>query len=177
MDREIASEEVRLLLKEFARRLARLNRHIGVRVVGGAAVSLHGFDRRPTYDVDAVVLPWEAAEAVISEMAVEFGLQATWLNDSAKFATPAVGLEDWCEVLRIDDVTVSIASLELLLAMKLYANRASRDWDDIHFLLDACDIRSVEQAQEIYERYHAQDVIADTAVVRLQAWLAAQGLD
>ena len=58
--------------------------------------------------------------------------------------------------------------------MKLYANRSTRDAVDIIFLLDACNITSVEHAQEIYERYHAQDVIKDSAVIRIEHWLASR---
>ena len=69
---------------------------------------------------------------------------------------------------------VQIASAELLLAMKLCANRGIRDTDDIGFLFAHCRIESVEEAQEIYERYHAQDVLTDSAAARVQAWLDAR---
>ena len=38
----------------------------------------------------------------------------------------------------------------------------------------ACQITSLEQAQEIYERYHAQGVIAGAAAARIANWLARQ---
>jgi hypothetical protein len=62
----------------------------------------------------------------------------------------------------------------MLLAMKLLANRGIRDRDDIEFLLSACDVKSLDDAQEIYERYHAQDVISPNATVRVQHWLDQQ---
>ncbi|MHB1614759.1 MAG: hypothetical protein ACYCXA_02925 [Actinomycetes bacterium] len=54
------------------------------------------------------------------------------------------------------------------------ANRGRRDTEDIEYLLDRCDVGSVEDAQEIYECYHAQDVLTDSAVARVQAWLDAR---
>ena len=59
----------------------------------------------------------------------------------------------------------------MLLAMKLFANRGIRD---VEYLLGVCQITSLAQAQEIYERYHAQDVITDSAALRIQAWLDAR---
>lgn len=167
-------EQVRPLIEELARRLAASGAASGVRVVGGAAISLHGLVRRPTRDVDAVFLHAGDVTPIILEMAEQFDLEHNWCNEAAKAFIPPVGLEDWIEVHRSGDVTVSVASIDLLIAMKLFANRVSRDWDDLHLLLDAAGVTSVEQAQAIYERYHAQDVIPDSAVERLQAWLDAR---
>jgi hypothetical protein len=77
-------------------------------------------------------------------------------------------------VFREGDVAIYIGSIEMLLAMKLLANRGRRDTSDIEFLLGRCQVTSLEQAQEIYERYHAQDVIAGAAAARIANWLARQ---
>jgi hypothetical protein len=55
--------------------------------------------------------------------------------------------------------------------MKLAANRGARDAADIEFLLQCCDVTSIEHAQQIYERYHVQDVLTDSARARVQRWL------
>lgn len=47
-----------------------------------------------------------------------------------------------------------------------------RDSDDIEFLLAMCGVTCVQDAQEIYERYHAQDVLDDSAVARVEHWLS-----
>ena len=62
----------------------------------------------------------------------------------------------------------------MLLAMKLRANRGVRDRDDIEFLLKECGVTSLEDAQEIYEEYHAQDVLPPEAAARVQYWLASR---
>ena len=62
----------------------------------------------------------------------------------------------------------------MLLAMRLRANRGRRDTDDIEYILGRCDVNSVKDAREIYEGYHAQDVLTESAVARVQSWLDAR---
>jgi len=69
-------------------------------------------------------------------------------------------------------VSISIGSPQMMLAMKLFSNRGIRDSDDIEYLLSTCGVTSVQDAQEIYERYHAQDVLDDSAVARVEHWLS-----
>jgi hypothetical protein len=109
-------------------------------------------DRRSTADIDAVLLPAAPVRAMAATMAVERDLPADWLNDAAVAYVPLVGLSDWHEIFRVGDVTVSVGSVLMLLAMKLRANRGRRDTDDIEYLLGECGVTSVEDAQEIYER-------------------------
>jgi hypothetical protein len=87
-------------------------------------------------------------------------------------ASRAGGLEDWIEVHRTGEVSVSIGSVQMLLAMKLLANRGIRDSADIEFLLEACNVRSLDDAQTTYEKYHAQEVLSPSAAARVQHWLA-----
>ncbi len=49
------------------------------------------------------------------------------------------------------------------IAMKLAANRGLRDSGDTEGLLRTCGVSSVEQAQAIYETYHAQGVLSPRA--------------
>jgi len=168
----MSSAQVRSLLEELARRLDLAGVSAGVRVVGGAALAVLDVDRRATADVDAVVVPAGAASKVIQEMADEYDLPANWLNDAALAYIPLVGSEDWIEIYRSGQVSISIGSPQMLLAMKLFANRGIRDSDDIEFLLATCGVTCVQDAQEIYERYHAQDVLDDSAVARVEHWLS-----
>lgn len=132
-----------------------------------------GADRRASSrSTDAVLAPVEPVIAAARDLAVQRGLPPDWLNDAVKAYVPPVGSEDWVELIREGDLTVSIASAELLLAIKLYANRGRRDTEDIEYLLGACGVTSLEEAQAIYERYHAQDLISDSAALRVQAWLS-----
>jgi len=164
--------EVRVLLEELAARLDDAGITAGIRVVGGAAISILDQGRRSTSDVDAVIVPAGAAADIVAELAMERGLPADWLNEAALAYVPPVGSDDWVEVFRRGNVTVSIGSVQMLLAMKLLANRGVRDSDDIDFLLEACGVRSLSDAQEIYEAYHAQDVLSPSATARVEHWLA-----
>ena len=174
MGSTMSSVQVQSLLEDLARRLDLAGISAGVRVVGGAALAVLDVDRRATADVDAVVVPAGAASAVIQEMADEYDLPVNWLNDAALAYIPPVGSEDWIEIYRSGQVSISIGSTPMLLAMKLFANRGIRDSDDIEFLLAACDVNCVHDAQEIYERYHAQDVLTDSAIARINHWLARE---
>ncbi len=169
------SKDVEELLRELARRLNAAGVAGGIRVVGGAAIALLHSDRRATQDIDALLLPEAPVREIAAQMGRERGLQPTWINDAAKAYVPAVGLNDWVEVFREGDVVVSIGSLEMLLAMKVFANRGRRDTPDMEFLLQQCKITSIEQVQEIYERYHAQDVISESAEARIRDWLERSG--
>lgn len=171
MPATMTPEEVRGLLEELATRLDEAGITAGIRVVGGAALSILDRDRRSTTDVDAVIVPGGAAADIVAELAKERGLPDNWLNDAALAYIPPVGPEDWVEVIRRGDVSVSIGSVRMLLAMKLLANRGVRDNDDIGFLLGACGVKSLDDAQAIYERYHAQDVLSPSATARVQNWL------
>lgn len=143
----------------------------GIRVVGGAALSILDKDRRSTSDIDAVIIPTGVAADIVTDLANERGLPKNWLNDAALAYVPPVGPDDWVEVIRRGNVRVSIGSVHMLLAMKLLANRGVRDSDDIAFLLAACNVTSLDDAQDIYERYHAQAVLSPNATARIQHWL------
>jgi len=171
MPSTLSPAEVRSLLAELAERLYEEEMTAGIRVVGGAALSLLDGSRRATTDIDAVIVPGGVADEVVAHMAHKHNLPANWLNDAALAYFPPVGPEDWTPLIRRGNVEISIGSLPMLLAMKLRANRGIRDSDDIYFLLEQCQVTSVEQAQEIYATYHAQDVLTEGAEARVRAWL------
>lgn len=76
--------------------------------------------------------------------------------------------DDW--ELRTDEggVGIFVARPEILLAMKLYAGRGSRDADDIDRLIDACGIASVTAALELFDRYYPAEEIAAPAMRQLR---------
>jgi len=134
-------------------------------------LSILDASRRATTDIDAVIVPGGVADEVLALMAQQHNLPENWLNDAALAYLPPVGPEDWTPLIRRGNVEISTGSLPMLLAMKLRANRGIRDSDDIYFLLEQCQVTSVEQAQEIYATYQAQDVLTEGAEARVRAWL------
>lgn len=175
MQATFTSQDGKELLRELAGRLNAVGVAGGIHVVGGAAIALLNSDRRATQDIDALLLPDAPVRDIAAQIGRERGLPSDWINEEAKAYVPPVGLEDWHEVFREGEMVVYVGSLQMLLAMKVYANKARRDTPDIEFLLDQCQITSLEQVQEIYERYHAQDVITDSAAARIRAWLERRG--
>jgi len=135
MEKVLPPDEVQALLFEVAERITNAGHSARILVVGGVAMGFLDSDRRVTSDIDAVVLPAGIVEPIVVAMAVEFGLPVNWFNEAAKAFIPPVGLEDWIEVAHIGNVSINIASTEMLLAMKLYANRSILDRDDITFSL------------------------------------------
>jgi hypothetical protein len=173
MDGNLTPHDVDTLLRELARRLQQSEATAGIRIVGGAALALMNDQRRTTRDIDAALHPADVIKAVAADIAQAHGLPPNWLNDAALAYIPPVGPEDWIDVVREGSVTIAIGSPQMLLAMKLYANRGRRDADDIDYLLGVCGVTTVQEAQEIYERYHAQDVLTDQAVARIEHWLGS----
>lgn len=116
-------DDISELLHELASRLHRRGVTAGIRLVGGAALAIAYYDRRATADIDAAFSPSGPVLDVVAEIAAERNLPADWLNDSALGYIPFVGLDDWVEVFRDGGVVVSVGRAEMLLAMKLAANR------------------------------------------------------
>jgi hypothetical protein len=143
----------------------------GIRLVGGAAISIqYNHDRPPTTDVDAFLYPGEEILEVAAEMTVRRGWKPGWLNDKAlAFTTHHDTPQDWTVILDDEDAVVSVASAELLFAMKANASRGVRDGRDLLTLADVCEITTIDQAEEVFERYFPQDVMKAKGVRWLQA--------
>lgn len=168
MDGNLTPHDLDALLSELAHRLQQSDVAAGIRVVGGSAIALMNDQRRATRDIDAALHPADVVKATAADIALTRGLPVDWLNDAALAYIPPVGAEDWIEVVCEGSVTISIGSPQVLLAMKLHANRGRCDADDIDYLLGVCRVTTVQDAQEIYERYQAQDVRTDAAVARIE---------
>jgi len=164
--------DIQALLGELVKRLGQQNIKGGLRIVGGAAIALQWPGRSATQDIDAVLLPADPILDTAQAMAEELDLASNWLNNAAQAFVPfEASLADWSEIFNNGEVSISLASPQLLLAMKLHANRGRRDADDITYLLATCAVTSVAQAQEIYEHFFSQSVLSDSAVSRILTWL------
>lgn len=148
----------------------------GIRIVGGAALALRYFDRRTTSDIDAQLVPEGSIQRAILEVAIENAWPEDWLNSNASMFVPPFSIHLEWEVLYEDEyVSVSVASPEALLAMKIRASRPGRDEQDISKLLSICNVRSIEEAEELMDRYYLGDGIS-TSAVRLLGPIFQQGL-
>lgn len=165
--------EIRQFLGEIAGRLAERGVEGRIYVVGGAAVALTVYrdaERRMTPDVDASFRADELMAEEIAAMARKHALADDWLNNDAKFAFPPAGFPDGDVLHDRHGVTVMVAPPDLLLAMKLRAARWGRDDDDIALLVRECDVRSDEEAREVFDRYYlGEEQLKDDALAMLAA--------
>lgn len=154
--------ELERLIHLFAIRTNEADISGTISLVGGAALSLSYLqDRQATTDIDALLPSDLRISEIIAEMAAEENLDKNWINDAAKAYVPFETGQQWVDLYRVGGVLVRIASAELLLAMKLRADRGFRDRPDIEGLIKVCGIKSITEIDELYEKFHHQEVIRE----------------
>lgn len=161
-------------LRELVRELHARGERGGVSIVGGAAMLLRYYgERRVTPDIDAKLHPAGPALEIAAEIARRRGWDDDWLNAKAATFIPIAIDVGWEPLSDDDDVSVWVISPEALLAMKIRASRPTRDDADIAVLLALTGIRSVDEAEALYERYYPGELPKDAAYVMLEDILAA----
>lgn len=143
-----------------------------ITIVGGAAIAL-AYDpaREATRDVDAFYRHREDVLDAAHAVGQRRGYPPDWFNDRALAWWPTVGDPEPGSIRTSGSVTIEIASAEVLLAMKLRAVRGPRDIDDIETLARHANVRSVEEARAVFERYYPEDPFsarAEAAAGRIQ---------
>ena len=140
------------LLDELSERLMRKNARASIYIVGGAAMAL-AFDRsRTTHDIDERIDTGHGAlvEAV-HEIAHRRGLPKSWLNDQATPKMPMAPDRRARTLYASEYLTVTGASGEHILGMKLESGRAF-DQRDVITLVKHLNIRTVEEGAGIHGR-------------------------
>ncbi len=176
-------DEVRRLLNELATRLDQAGIAVSIHVVGAAAVMMTtSAERTATKDVDSWINGGSdpatpaAVLKIVREIADETpGLDENWLNEGAAGFIPiSVGgsPEEWVRLIERGGVRILIARPDVLLAMKLLAGRGHRDLPDIDALCDACDVRTVREAMQIFDKYYPDNSIKDRSLKWLEANLS-----
>lgn len=148
----------------------------GIRIVGGAALALRYFDRRTTSDIDAHLHPEGPILSFAIDVAREEGWPEDWLNSNASMFIPlySAGME-WEELYSNDNITISVASPNALLAMKINASRPGRDVQDIANLLAICKLKNISEVYEIMDIFYPGDGISEKAL-RILTPIFEQGL-
>ena len=149
------------LISLFANRLNDEGITGNISIVGGAALSIAYIpDRAATTDIDATFPNDPRIPLIINEIAEEFNLPTTWINNAVNAYIPFETFEMWVHMVKVGGIEVRYASPELLLAMKLKADRGRRDRPDIAELIKLCGINHIEDIEALYARFHHQEVLA-----------------
>lgn len=163
----------RTRITQALRRLSALAREecvtLEVSLYGGAVFTLVYGSREATKDVDALVRPAAVAQKLAKKVAVELDLPEDWLNDNVKQflaekeAKRELSGDEFGEGLRI-----SVPTAQYLLAMKLRACRPplpgyAGDYGDIRFLVTKMNLKSVEAAETIHDKFFPHDALSEEA--------------
>lgn len=157
-------------LRELVDELRNAGEVAGIRLVGGAALTLRYFDRGVTQDLDSLhVRPGSdaAVAAAAAKVAQRHDWDALWLNFevASADALPTLGRPvEWETIFDKDEIVIQVAAKEALLAMKLRANRPGRDTRDIRLLLALCGITTLRDTETLYEDYYPGDILSDRAI-------------
>ncbi|MWB99988.1 hypothetical protein [Agromyces seonyuensis] len=170
MATELGRDEIIAGLRELVAELRAAGEVAGIRLVGGAALALQYFDRGVTQDLDVLhVNPGsdDAVAAAAAGIARRHGWDEKWLNFEVTRADalPTLGRAvEWETLYDADGIVIQVAAKEVMLAMKLRANRPGRDTRDIRLLMALCGIENVEDAEELYEEFYPGDLLTPRAM-------------
>jgi len=169
----LTPEKIKVILDEFVDRLNELQIEGNIFIIGGAAMSLaYLHDRRETVDIDALFPSDPRIDEIITEITVREDISEKWINNDAKLFIPFDHYGQWTLLYKRGGISVSVAKPEMLLAMKLSADRGSRDRPDIEALLTLCKVNSLDDAVEIFERFRHQEVLKPKTEQFIRDWLA-----
>jgi len=161
----LTREEAEAALEDLSTELEQRERHSKIYIVGGAALMLGFGTRDATKDIDAVITPRGEIMPVVLEIARRRNLTDDWLNSAAAMYVPP-----WPEdpnpriLISTEHVQISIASADMLLAMKIHASRGRQDIEDLRFLLAEVGINDYQEAVSHFERFYEEDSIKDRAI-------------
>ncbi len=133
----------------------------------GGTVMMPAYNLRGgTKDVDATFQPREELQPLIAEVAVELNLASDWLNDNiGKFAPnagPATNIA-FGELAAPPGIRFSRPTARKMLAMKARAARLPRpghggDLHDLAFLIKHTGTKTIEQINEIFDRFYGDSL-------------------
>ncbi|MCC5789802.1 MAG: hypothetical protein JJT75_09210 [Opitutales bacterium] len=147
-----------------------------ISIYGGTAFLLAYNSREGTKDIDAILKPKGEGERLARQVARELGLPEDWINaDVVQFISPKIEAKRrLAEIEEATGLIVHVPTAEYLLAMKAMACRRPiagyrGDIDDLAFLIRKMKIRSLEQIQQVIDRFYPDDIIPKQDQTLLQS--------
>ena len=139
-------------------------------LTGGAAMCLVHSARDMTKDVDALYEPKEEINRMVKKIAEQEGLPEDWLNDSVKgFVTAGAPID---EFMILNGLKVTVVTPEYLLSMKLMSARyGEKDAEDIRFLMDKLQIKTVDQAYSILTSFYPANRVLPKTMYVIQEYI------
>ena len=157
------------LLDDLDERLRRRGAISRMHVIGGACIALAYRGERRTEDIDARI---EAGHGALSDavraIAREKGLAESWLNEQATSAIPNTPDQRARTLYQSQHLTVTGASPEHLMAMKLEAAR-DKDVGDIETLIAHMGMHRCEDALAIHREVFPESERSAQARALLEA--------
>lgn len=134
-------DQIHELLDELAAELRDRNAHGNLYIIGGSALALAYDGGRETYDIDALIRG-DHGEVIraIRSISLRRGLPSTWMNEQATPFLPRTRDINAQQVYSHPHLTVTAASREHLIAMKLNSKRPN-DLADLQHLIDSSPTR------------------------------------
>jgi hypothetical protein len=171
--REFDAATVLQLLDELKDRLRAKGVRGTIKVAGGAAMLLNypdDPDVRVTTDIDALIEPIEEIDEVIAEMAHDLELPRHWLNAAGTSWLRVAGDE------RNDPISVSVATPQELIAMKLAASR-DKDAADLAIIARNEGIDDPAELVDIAYEIYGEDSVELPDGRQSYLWFAADVID
>lgn len=128
-------------------------------LVGGAVMCMAYDARQSTHDIDCVFKPKMEIYDSVKKIARDKGIQEDWINDAVK---GFMGYnQEFLDYLELSNLKVKVGSSEYMLAMKIQSSRTDNmdEVNDIKFLLNLLEIKTVEQVENIVSKFYRLDLI------------------
>lgn len=133
----------------------------------GGTVMMLAYNTRPgTNDVDAIFRPREEIRILAEHVGRELDIDPGWLNDNVgQFSANLDGKAhiEFEELGDMPGLSITRPTAKYLLAMKARAARVlfGSDFDDLVFLLRHARVTTIDEVEEINERYFPQEDLDD----------------
>jgi hypothetical protein len=161
----LTREKIMNGLKRLGEELKAEGKSGEILLTGGAAMCLVHSARDMTKDIDALYEPKEEINRLVKKIAEQEGLPEDWLNDGVKgFVAADAPVE---EFMNLQGLKITAVTPEYLLSMKLMSARyGEKDAEDIRFLMDKLEIKTVDEAFAILTQFYpAKRVLPKTMYV------------